>query len=403
MNVLLVTNLFPTPAEPTRGVFTGQLARELAKRCRLSVVCPLPWFPRWLDVAPLRRWGVFSRVPDHYWIGGQLVCSPKYAMLPKLSEAVHPDLMFPSLWDAVRRLHRLRPVDVVNAKWLYPDGVAAARVAERLGAPLVLSASGCDVNLFLGQAAKRRRILDAVDRAAAVTAVSAGLRDRLEAEGVPPGKTCVIPNGVDAGTFRPRDRAESRRALGLPEGGRRILFAGQLVEVKGVVTLVEAFARLDLRGAELALVGEGPVRAACERAARRLGVRERVRFAGAQPHDRVALWMGASDVFCLPSLREGWPNVVTEALASGLPVAGTRVGGIPEMVAEGVNGALAAPSDAASLAAALSRVLSREWDPSGVAATVSSYSWSRAAERYLEVFEKARNAKLEERREVLTA
>jgi teichuronic acid biosynthesis glycosyltransferase TuaC len=398
VNVLLLTNLFPTPADPTRGVFTQQLARELGRRCRLSVVCPLPWFPPLPDVGPFRRWTPFSRVPSHYWMDGQLVRSPKYPLFPRLSESVHAELMFPTLFQAVRRLHERAPLDVINAKWLYPDGVAAVRVGARLGVPVVLSASGCDVNLFLRQPEKREKILRALRTADAVTTVSRAMKERLVSEGLDAGRLVAIPNGVDGELFHPRDRARCRRELGLRDAGRIVLFAGQLVEVKGLEHFLAAFAGVARRHSDVTavLAGEGPLRETLLKRAGELGLEGRVRFAGGQPHGRVALWMGACDVFCLPSLREGWPNVVMEALASGRPVAATRVGGIPEVVAEGKNGALAEPADAASLEQALERVLGRSWDDAAVAASVADFSWGGAADRYLEVFRRVAGVRNEE-------
>ncbi len=105
-NVLLITNLFPTPADPTRGIFTFQLASRLRSLCNLTVVCPLPWFPAWANIGFLEKWGEFSRIRAYMNTRGFIVHSPKYLMIPELSEAVHAALMFPSLYQTVKRLHR---------------------------------------------------------------------------------------------------------------------------------------------------------------------------------------------------------------------------------------------------------------------------------------------------------
>lgn len=383
MKVLLISNLFPTPAEPTRGIFTLQLARRLGKTCDVTVVCPLPWFPR-LGGLPLpARWKVFAGLPREYMVDGIRVHCPKYPMLPRLSEGFHAFLMFLGLFPEVLRLHRRFRFDAVNTQWLYPDGVAAGWIARLLKLPLVLTALGCDANLFLGQKEKRSQILASLRRATAVTAVSAGLKERLLREGFPAEKVAVIPNGVDMDVFQLKDRAACRGKLRISPRGRMILFVGQLLEVKGVRHLIDAAGRLAGAGEDftLYLVGEGALGPAYRRMAEERGLSDRVLFAGARPHGEIAEWMGACDVFCLPSVREGWPNVVMEALASGRPVVASRVGGIPEVVGDG-NGVLAEPEDGGSLAEALRRACARNWDPAEVRRSVEDLCWERAAELY---------------------
>ena len=94
MRVLLYTNLFPTPQEPTRGIFTWQLVQEMRQMCDLTVVCPLPWFPKWSFLRRFARWHAFSLVPSEYDFEGVRVHSPKYLMLPKISEPFLGLLMF---------------------------------------------------------------------------------------------------------------------------------------------------------------------------------------------------------------------------------------------------------------------------------------------------------------------
>jgi glycosyltransferase involved in cell wall biosynthesis len=132
-----------------------------------------------------------------------------------------------------------------------------------------------------------------------------------------------------------------------------------LVEKKGTKVLIEAVA--GIAGAKLAVIGDGPLRAALERQARKLG--ERVRFLGALRSDEVAQWMQRASVLAAPSVTaadgdaEGLPNVVVEAAASGLPVVGTRHSGIPEAVEDGATGFLVPEGDAGALAARLAELL----------------------------------------------
>jgi len=162
----------------------------------------------------------------------------------------------------------------------------------------------------------------------------------------------VIPNGVDFARFRglPYKR-EARRRLNLFPECPTLLYVGKLVRVKGVRFLVEAMdaVRHEVPSCQLVIVGAGTELQALERLVERLHLRENVRFVGEVSNDEVPLLMAAADVFVLPSLSEGFPNVLLEAMAAGLPVVATNVGGIPELVEEGENGFLVQPEDAAGL------------------------------------------------------
>jgi teichuronic acid biosynthesis glycosyltransferase TuaC len=389
MKVLLISNLFPTPAEAARGLFTEQLARRLHERCELTVVCPLPWVPRWTARGPLDRLHAVAAVPRGYHMGPFYVYSPKYSPLPS-----HPRMrvrsMFLGLAPTIFRLHRREHFDVINCHWLHPDGVAAAWIARCCNLPLVLTALGSDVNLLLDDERRQPAIVNALRSADAVIAKSSSLRARIAQEGIPAERIDVIRNGVDTTRFTIRDRDAAAGELGLPPGERRLLFVGKLTGIKGVCCLLEAFARVAASDdrTTLYLVGEGAERSAYERLAHDRGLHARVRFVGAEHPTRMPLWFGAADVLCLPSVHEGCPNVVLEALASGRPVVASRVGGVSELVPD-IAGELVPPGDAAALAAALEGALMAQWDSVRIRAEALSRSWEKTADSYCAVYASA--------------
>jgi glycosyltransferase involved in cell wall biosynthesis len=144
------------------------------------------------------------------------------------------------------------------------------------------------------------------------------------------------------------------------DGGQRVLFVGRLVELKGLAGLIEALARLADRHPDtvLTVVGDGPDRSRFEALARRRGVADRVRFVGYRPADEVAELLGRVDVFALPSYAEGVPVSLMEAMAAGVPVVATQVGGVSELVEDGVSGHVLRPGDTDQLTDALDRLLS---------------------------------------------
>jgi glycosyltransferase involved in cell wall biosynthesis len=190
---------------------------------------------------------------------------------------------------------------------------------------------------------------------------------------------------VDVTTFREGDREQARAELGLAEAERTVLFVGNLLPVKNPELLLRAFARVKGTSAvpvRLALAGKGPLREALEQLVASLGIAESVRFLGPLLAPDIARWMQASDVLCLSSLNEGLPNVVLEAMASGLPVVATKVGGIDEIINADWKGRLVASGDEAGLAAALSEILHATPDRSVIARYGSGLSWEATAEAY---------------------
>jgi glycosyltransferase involved in cell wall biosynthesis len=383
--VLLITNLFPTPADPARGIFTAQLARRLQDRCDLTVVCPLPWIPAWTARGPFERHHPLAGVPSEYDAGPVHVHSPKYAVVPR-QPRLRALSMLLGIAPTVLRLHRHAPFDVINGHWLYPDGVVSTWLGRHLDVPVVLTALGSDVNVLLKHRDTNRAIVNALRQADAVTAKSAGLQRRMSEEGIPAERIGVTRNGVDLELFTIRNRDESASALGLPAGERRLVYVGKIAKIKGIGCLLEAFASLAPRHRRLALylVGDGAERASYERFARELGV-SRVHFVGARHPSQIPLWIGAADVSCLPSVHEGCPNVVLEALASGRPVVASRVGGVPELLND-VTGLMVPPGDAAALERALEQALALPWDPLNIRAQVLTCSWDRAADAYCAVY-----------------
>ncbi len=391
MKLLIITNLYPNAAEPRRGLFNRQQVAELAKRCSVTVVAPVPWMP-----GPLRRLtshAPAAAIPSRERIDGIEVHHPRHLVIPWLTRPFNWLLLWWGLRPTVQRLHRQHRFDRMLATWAYPDVVAASRLAAALGIPLVAKLHGSDINELAGGPWRRRLIAAALRSAARVIAVSSSLKAKTEALGVPAHRIEVIPNGVDADVFAPRDRAECRRRLGLPVDEPFVLFIGNLVPVKGLDDLLEAMWRCRAQEAakpfRLVLIGDGPLRAEIQRRADSVGLRGRVVLAGAKPHEEIPVWLGACDALCLPSINEGCPNVVIEALASGRPVIGTRTGGIPDLVRDGDTGVLVPVRDPDALASGLLKALRTPWDAERIHRSASGRGWGANADDLFRVLQTA--------------
>lgn len=372
MRVLVLTKIFPNREEPLSAPFNRQQIAALASRCQVEVIAPIPWFPGARILGQKLRAGRLTKVEPFGMIDGLSVRHPRALYLPIIGSSIAVPLYSLSVKKVVES-HRGR-FDILLASWLYPDACSALSLSARLGVPCVVKAHGSDVQ----QTAQRLDVEPIVRRllpnATAVVAPSKPLVRSLIDLGGPKDHTYHIPNGVDRSIFMPRDRLGARKSLGLPAHQPLIVFVGRLTREKGVLELLQA--RSALAGVQIALIGDGPLRASLDPEGLANGS---LIAPGAQPLLRVADWMAAADVIVLPSWSEGTPNVVLEAIASGRPVVATNVGGIPDILPDGRAGLLIPPKDPKALAGALSSALSRSWNEREIA-RYSPPSWERSAE-----------------------
>ena len=386
--VVVLTTFFPSPRDPFRTPFLRNLVDALAGDCDVDLVIPVPRKPQigpWRDAVP---------VPASETHAGWPLSHPRYLALPGL-HWLSGLTYFAAVWRTLRALKRRHGHFVLHAHCAYPDAVGAALAARFLGLPLVATAHGSDINLSGRQRLLRPQIRAALRSAQRVIAVSAPLAQAVaDLTRLPASRIACIPcAGYSPAIFHPRlpdERAALRRTLGIEAGTRVVLFVGHLVPVKALDVLLRAWALVPSHGldgpaARLILIGEGGERAALERLARQEGVAERVEFLGPLPQAVVADWIAAADLLCLPSHAEGSPNVVVEALASGTPVVASRVGGIPGLVDDGVNGLLVPPADPPALAAALAAALLRDWDAGRISASIAHLTWSALGRRNRDV------------------
>jgi glycosyltransferase involved in cell wall biosynthesis len=200
-----------------------------------------------------------------------------------------------------------------------------------------------------------------------------------------------VPKGVDADAFRP-DGPSERAALGL-EGRRVVITVARLVPIKNVQLLVEAVAlvRHRVRDAHLLIVGDGPERERVRARAIALGISDAVTLVGSVPQRETPAYYRAADVFALSSDFDNSPNAVLEAMASGLPVVATDVGGVREFMPDDAGGAVVPHRDPGALANAIERYITRPAEARAAGAlnrrrAAADYSWRSSAERLLDVY-----------------
>ena len=378
---LFVSNLYPDSAECYRGLDNATVLEHLAEGCEFRVISPRP-------TLPLRGGHALQpRESDRQFQPNYL----RVPYLPKIGSRINPPLMARSLRRATKALRRDFEFEIIVASWLYPDGWAATRIAEEIGVPSVLIAQGTDVHGYLQHPVRRKFILEAVEKAAATITRSRSLADLLVAAGADGQHVGAIHNGADPTTFHPRDRKATRRDLGIDPDGRLLLFVGNFLPVKNPLMLIEALGELRSSAAEvpkLVLIGQGPMESQIRSLAESLGIGDRISFTGGIPSAQVARWMAAADLLCMTSHNEGLPNVVIEALASGLRVLATDVGGIRELIDNERRGALVKPGDVSGFAERIFDLLEDEGCAAPDAKELLSYSWARCGAEYQAVIDR---------------
>ena len=287
IRLLTFTTLFPSQARPRHGIFVETRLKHLlaTNAVTATVVAPVPWFP---SAARLfGDYGAFARTPRLERRGGVEVRYPRYLMIPKVGMRMQPWALAHAAEREIRRLARDGlEFDLIDAHYFYPDGVAAAMLARRLGKPFIVTARGSDINRIARLAAPGRLIQAAARAATRVVAVSQALGQAMRRLGVAPDRIVVLRNGVDLELFRPVDRGEARRALGLGDG-KVLVSVGNLVPLKRHDLFIEAVAGSP--GIEALIVGNGPERRRLLELIARAGVADRVRILDEMPQEGLRL------------------------------------------------------------------------------------------------------------------
>jgi len=342
LRICVITAAYPAPSEPTRAIFIENLCRELARlrssagepRFELSVVAP-----RMGGSDPIRevRQGISLR-RFRYPTGGKRL--KEHARIPYLSLGIYLASGLRAALSEVRR----RGAGAIHCHWVLPAGLIGALVSRMTGVPLVLHAHGSDIHRYARRSRVSRRLVAWIlRRASRMLAVSADLGRILEEEfGVPGDRIRILPMGIDGAVFpHEGSRREARDALGLEDSRAALLSVGDLEEGKGILALSRALVRLESFPGRLYLAGDGPDRPALEELSRQAP--DRLLLLGRLSPAELARWYRAADLLLLYSRGEGAPVSVMEAMASGLPVVSTAVGGVPELVHPGQGGWLVEP------------------------------------------------------------
>jgi teichuronic acid biosynthesis glycosyltransferase TuaC len=403
LSIVIFSHLYPRANNPSLGIFIHAQVRAIQRMgCRVQVISPVPMVPHIFQTTVRRRG--YVKVPLATTLDDVPVNYPRYLTAPTTFLHGPTGILMPlTLLGHLKKMIALTGADLLHSHCATPDGYAAVKMASQLGIPVVCSLRGDDINMYPRYwPLTRWQTQKVLLKADAVVAVSACLKN--EANMLNGRQTLcvnkngiqVIHNGCDLELFKPLPEAgkELRDKFGVSEDTILFLFIGEIEQRKGIHELLDAFSNVVDRSkkVKLWLIGEQSDLSFTKGfSSLPDDIKSRLLYLGRIEHGQIPRYLSAADVFVLPTYNEGFPNVVREAMSCGLPVIATAVGGIPEVVVDGLNGLLIPPKDSASLVSAMQQMINysdrrRSYGKAAYSYATTHFSWERNAQAHLELY-----------------
>ena len=390
LNILALSYLFPSKAQPNHGIFVLNRLKAMKGSCNIKVIAPVQWYPfiNRLLRAQNRKTSVALREE----IDEIDVHHPRFFVIPRYLKWFDALTYFWAVRPVVNMLQRDESFefDLVDVHWTYPDIVAGYLLARKHAKKFIVTVRGREALYPAEKTLRRWMLVHFLRRADSVVTLSDELRDLVLELGVAPERTRTILNGVDLSRFFPRDREAARRRLGLRSPKKIILSVGALIERKGhheLVRIMPGLSRTD--DVELYIIGgtgpEGDYSHILRAMIADLGL-SNVHLVDKVEHELLGDWYSAADLFCLATKGEGCPNVILEALACGTPTVATDVGAIRELVVEGENGFVIGADQLDHLEEVIRKALNWSWNRALIAARMNSWGWSACAEQVVDTY-----------------
>ncbi len=389
--------MYPNKIKPNYGNFIHNQVKHLTTLgCDIRVICPVPYAPSFLKVKA--KWRYYGEIPSFDVIDNIPIYYPRYITPP--GHWFH-GLAGYSMYKCIKNkvdsiLHDFTP-HIIHTHTATPDGYTGLLLKKRYKIPMVCSLRGSDINLYPFRDKLTmfitKKVLSNADQ---IISVSHALEKTAEEIVMPLKQIRVLHNGCDFinNSFKEDDRVKIRKNIGISDNESVIIFVGALMRDKGVYELINAFTKISAKhpAVQLIILGEGPENNSLNKIISNNRLNNKIHLIGSHPHDEVYLWLKASDLFVLPTYNEGLPNALLEAMACGLPVIASKVGGIPEVVKDGENGILIAAKNAGALYQALDQMLlnvnlSKGMGKKGKELIENEFTWESNAKKMTDLYE----------------
>ncbi len=375
MKILVLSNLFPNRKDPAHGIFIKNRVMQYRNHGHeLTVFVPIAWTPGLQKIIGTFDFNGFTYQDN---IEGTKVVYFKYFHLPKVGMLLQPFSIYISAYFLIKKYGKHFCFNLIDAHYLYPDGVAAAILSKKLNLALIQSARGSDINIFFGFRITKFMIVRSLTFSNKIVTVSEGLKKILIQNGIDNDKIHVIPNGVDHTKFYPIMPLILKRS-GNAHRTKRILMVGHLKEQKGQDLLIKVLRQMDDLNLPYRIVayfiGHGPLENLIIREAKVKNCRNRIVLVGTVLNDQLVRWYNRMDLLCLLSESEGSPNVILEAISCGLPVLATDVGDLRNIVTERI-GVIIENREIRTISSALQYMLNTQWNRQYIATYSARFNW----------------------------
>lgn len=393
--IVVLSTLFPSPAQPNAGVFIRERMFRVGQKFPIVVVAPVPWFP---FQGVLRHFRAHFRpdAPVFENMMGVKVFRPRFISFPGLFKFMDGFFMALGSLSIMRQLKKTFNFNVIDAHFGYPDGYAATLLGNWLKVPVTITMRGTEVP-HAREKLRRKFLVKALQSATRLFAVSSSLKQHAVNLGVNEQKVLVVGNGIDLKKFYPIEKTQARKQITIEDSSKVLLTIGALVERKGFHRVLEILPRLTKKYPKILylIVGgpsaEGDWTQHLQQQVEEMNLGNNVRFLGPRPPDELKNILSAADVFVLPTSNEGWANVILEAMACGLPVVTTDVGGNSEVVCRPELGTIVPFGDSEKLFDAVDQALTRNWNRQLILEYAQANSWDTRVGLLAEQFEKIVN------------
>ncbi len=378
-HLVVFSSLFPNQLQPMNGLFIKERMFRVGEKLPISVVAPVAWFPFQSLIRQLRP-DFRPKAPGDEVQMGVEVFHPRYLSFPGVLKSMDGLFMALCCLPLLMRLKRQKRLEILDAHFAYPDGYAASCLGRWLDVPVTITLRGTE-SRHLETPKLKPLVQKALSRAKRVFSVSESLRQIAIKHGAAASKILVVGNGVDISKFAPTDQGAARLSLGLTESNKVLVTVGGLVERKGFHRVIAAMPDVLKRHPQAVylIIGgpsaEGDWTKKLQRLVADMGLVHAVKFLGPVAPEKLSVPLSASDVFVLSTRNEGWANVLLEAMACGLPVVATDVGGNSEVVCRPEIGVIVPFDDHEALVNAIVQSLDQAWDTSAIRNYAQANTW----------------------------
>jgi len=359
--ILLFTSVYPLPWKPNKATFNFQQYDQLSKKHDVDFLVPVPWLEWFLNIRQL--------LGNHNY---KHVCYFPFFYIPGFFRSFNSFFLVFSIIISIKPLFKLLKAKTVLASWAFPDALACAWLKRLCRYRLYIQCLGSDINVHENNNFRKRLLSKSFDLADGVITVSKALQHKVH-ELCPKANVKTIYNGVNFEKFTISNEKFEQLSL---------IFIGNIIKTKGIYELLNAVKIMFESGSDfhLHIVGNGSEIENIKKLIIKDNLQQSITVHGVINHNHVVNLLQKCHALILPSYREGVPNVIMEALACGVPVVATKVGGIPEVLNE-TNGVLINSYHENDIVVGITQCLAKTWQPESLKASISGFTWEDNVEQ----------------------